>query len=76
MKLGAQIKLESGVHDRALAHRHATLTEVVRDDGLKNLLTQPMLLLQVAEGEDLGLFRDPVTDQLDACKAAYGGHLN
>jgi hypothetical protein len=39
-------------------------------DGLKNLLTHPMLLQQVAEGEDRGLIRDLVNDQLDAGKAA------
>ena len=29
-----------------------------------------------AEGEDRGLIRDPVADQLDAGKAAYGKHLD
>ena len=35
-----------------------------------------MLLQQVAEGQDRGLIRDPVTDQLDARKAAHRGHLD
>lgn len=30
----------------------------------------------MAKGEDRGLIRDPVADQLDAGKAAHSGHLN
>jgi len=29
-----------------------------------------------ARGEDRGLIRDPVADQLDASKAAHSGHLD
>ena len=66
---------QGGVDDRALAHRHAFLTEV-GSDGLKDLLTQLVLLKQVAEGEDRGLIRDPIADQLDAGKATHGGYLD
>jgi hypothetical protein len=30
----------------------------------------------MAEGQDRGLIRDPITDQLDAGKAAHGRNLN
>jgi hypothetical protein len=30
----------------------------------------------MAEGQDRGLIRDPITDQLDAGKAAHRGHLD
>ncbi len=66
---------QSGIYDRALAHRHAPRTEV-GFGGLKNLLPQPMLLQQVAEGEDRGLIMDPIADQLDAGKAPHGGHFD
>jgi hypothetical protein len=46
-----------GVHDRALAHRYASFTEM-GFDGLKNQLAQLVLLQQVAEGEDRGFVRD------------------
>jgi hypothetical protein len=45
-------------------------------DRLKDLLAQIVLLKQVAEGQDRRLIRDPVADQLDAGKAAHGGHLD
>jgi len=45
-------------------------------DGVKDLFTKAMLLHQMAEGEDRGLIRDPIADQLDAGKAAYRGNLN
>jgi hypothetical protein len=45
-------------------------------DGLKNLLTQPVLLQQVAKGQDHRLIWDLITGQLDADKAAHGGHLD
>ena len=54
---------QGGVHDRSLPHRHAPLIEVGLD-GLKNLLTQPLLLQQVAEGEDCGLIRNPVAERI------------
>ena len=44
-------------------------------DGLKDLLTQIVLLQQMLEAQDRGLVRDPVADQIDAGKAAHGGHL-
>ena len=65
----------SGIDDRALTHRHAPIGQE-RFDGDKNLLTLPMLLKQMAEGEDRGLVRDLIADQLNAGKAAHGGHLN
>jgi len=45
-------------------------------DRLENLLAQLVLLQQVADGQDRGLIRDPITDQLDPGKAAHGGRLN
>ena len=42
----------------------------------KDLFAKLVLLQQVAEGQDRGLIRDPITDQLDAGKAAHGGHLD
>lgn len=45
-------------------------------DGLKDLLPQAALLEQVAEGQDRGLVRDPVADQIDAGKTPHGGYLN
>jgi hypothetical protein len=66
---------QGGIHDRALAHRHAPSAEV-GFDRLKNLLAQIVLLQQVAEGQDRGLSRDPVADQLDAGKATHGEHLD
>ena len=56
---------QGGDKDRALWQRHAFLIEM-GFDGFKNLLAQPMLLKQVARGQDRGLIRDPVVDQLDA----------
>jgi hypothetical protein len=58
-----------------LAHRHAPCAEM-GFDRLKDLLAQIVLLKQVAEGQDRRLIRDPVADQLDAGKAAHGGHLD
>ena len=72
---GAGRRDQGGIHDRALAHRHAPSAEV-GFDRLKDLLAQIVLLQQVAEGQDRGLIRDPVADQLDAGKAAHGGHLD
>jgi hypothetical protein len=37
-------------------------------ESLGNLLTQPMLLQQMADSQDRRLIRDPVADQLDAGK--------
>ena len=72
---GAGRRDQGGIHDRALPHRHAPSAEVSLD-GLKDFLPQLVLLQQVAKGQDCGLIRDPVTDQLDAGKAAHGGHLD
>jgi hypothetical protein len=72
---GAGRRDQGGIDDRALAHRHAFLTEM-GFDGVKDLLAQPVLLQQVAEGQDRGLIGDPIADQLDAGKAAHGGHLD
>ena len=59
----------------ALPHRHAPLTEVGLDS-FKNLLAQAMLLQQMPEGQDRRFIRNPVADQLNARKAAHGGHLD
>ena len=72
---GAGRSDQGGIDDRALTHRHAPCAEV-SFNGLKDLLAQLVLLQQVAEGQDRGLIRDPVTDQLNAGKAAHGGHLD
>jgi hypothetical protein len=45
-------------------------------DSLNDLLTQHVLFQQVPEGEDHGLIGDPIANQLDAGKAAHGGHLD
>ena len=66
---------QGGIDDRALAHRHAFLIEM-GFDGLQDLLAQLVLLQQVAKGQDRRFIRDPVTDQLDAGKAAHRRHLN
>lgn len=66
---------QGGIHDRALAHRHAPCAQV-SIDGRKDLLAQAMLLQQVAKGENRGLIRDPITDQIDCRKPAHDGHLN
>jgi hypothetical protein len=66
---------QGGIHDRALAHRHAPCAEVGFDD-LKDLLAQRVFILLVAEGQDRGLIRELVTDQLDAGKAASQARLS
>jgi hypothetical protein len=45
-------------------------------DRLKDPFAQLVLLQQVAESQDRCLIGDPVADQLDAGKAAHGGHLD
>ncbi len=83
---GAGRRDQSGIDDRALPNRHAPLAEV-GFDGLKDLLTQLVLLQQVTAtwpwasvaeplGEDRGLIRDPLTDQIDTSKAAHAGHID
>ena len=74
---------QGGIDDGALAHRHAPCAEVGFDRLIDevfcaavDLLAQIVLLKQVAEGQDRRLIRDPVADQLDAGKAAHGGHLD
>ena len=51
------------------------MAEVILDR-LKDLLPQLVSLQQAAEGQDRGLIRDPVTDQLDAGKTPHGGDLD
>jgi hypothetical protein len=65
---------QGGVDDRALAHRHAPSSQK-RFDGLKDLLTQPVLLQQVAEGQNRRFIRNPITDQFDASGPLPGRHL-
>ena len=45
-------------------------------DGLKDLLAKLVLIKEMAEGLDHGLIRDPITDMLDAIKAALARHLD
>jgi len=72
---GAGCRDQGGIDDRALLHRHAVGLEVGFDH-LKDLFAEIMLLQQVLERENRGLIRDSVADQLDARKAAHGGHLD
>ena len=44
-------------------------------DVFKNLLAQQVLFQQMTKGQDRGLIRDPVADQIDTGKAKHGGHL-
>ena len=66
---------QGGLDGRALPHRHAPGAEL-GFFGHKDLFHRLVLLQQVAESQDRRLIRDPVTDQLDAGKAAHGGYLN
>ena len=72
VELGAS---QSGINNRAQVHRHALCTEVCFD-GLKDLLAQIVLLQQMPEGQDRGLIRNPIADQIDAGKPAHGWHLD
>jgi len=63
---------QGGINDRVLPHRHAPFAEVSLDD-LKDLLSQAVLLEQVAEGQNRGLVRNPVADQIDAGKRLMVG---
>ena len=82
---GAGRRDQAGIDDRALAHPHPAWVQV-GFDGLKDLLTQLVLLQQVAAtwpwasvaeplGQDRGRIRDPLADQLDAGKAAHAVSL-
>lgn len=66
---------QGGIDDRALPHLHTSVTEVSLER-LKDLFAQPVLLLQVTEGEDHRLIRNPVGDQVDAGKTAHAGNLD
>ena len=72
---GAGRRDQGGIDDRALSHRHPLFAEVSLD-GLKDLLSQAVLLKKVPVGQDRGLIRDQVADEIDAGKAAHDGHLN
>lgn len=45
-------------------------------DNLKNLLTELILLRQMPEGQNRCLIGDPMTDQIDSNKIAYGRNLD
>ncbi len=66
---------QGGVNDRALTHRHALRTEMGLD-GVKDLITKSVFPQQVAEGQDRRFIRNPVTDQVNARKAAHSGNLD
>jgi hypothetical protein len=66
---------QGGIDDRALAHRHASLTEM-GFDSVKDLFTPAVLLHPVAEGEDRGLIGVPIADEFDAGKSADGGNFD
>ncbi len=74
-KGGAGCSDQGGINDRALLHGHAVGFEVPFHR-LKDLLAEIVLLQQVAEAEDRGFIRDPVSDQVDACKSPHRRHLN
>lgn len=73
VELGATIKVASTVAPCRIVMPRALNWAFF---GHKDLLHQLVLLQQVAESQDRRLIRDPVTDQLDAGKAALGGYLN
>ena len=66
---------QGGIDDRALLHGHAVVLEVGLHR-LKDLLSQDVLLQQVAERQDHGLIGNPVADHVDPRKTAHGGHLD
>jgi len=66
---------QGGIDDCALLHGHALDLEV-GFHSLKNLLTEIVLLQQMAERQDRGLIGDALADQVDAGKAPHGGHLD
>ena len=66
---------QGGIDDRALFHRHALLLQM-GIHRLKDLLAKIVLLQEMAEAEDRGLIRDPLTDQVDACETTHRRHLD
>ena len=59
--LGGTRRINQGsVQNRALAHRQDFLAKVA----IKDLFTKSVLLLQGAEGDDHGLIKDSVANQL------------
>ena len=72
---GAGCRDQGGIDDRVLLHAHAVCLEV-GFHRLKDLIAQIVLLQEVPERQDRCLIRDPVTDQVDAGKAAHRRHLD
>ena len=66
---------QRGINDRALLHGHSPLLEVGLDR-FKNLLAEVLFLKQMPERQDRCLIWDPIADQFDSCKAAYGRNLD
>ena len=66
---------QGGINDRALFHGQTSLIEVAFHS-LEDLLSEFVLLKQVAEGQDRNLIGDSVANQVDPSETAHGGHLN
>jgi hypothetical protein len=45
-------------------------------DRLKNLLAEVVLLIRIPECQDRSSIRNPIADQFDFCKVAYGRNLD
>ena len=65
---------QSVVDDRLLLHRHSLFLEVSLLPSQNSACRDP-ILQQVSEGEVRGFIRDPLTDQVDACKVEPRRHL-
>ena len=72
---GARSGDQGGINDCALLHGHSPLLEVGLDRFI-NLLAEVVFLKQVPECQGRCLIRDPIADQIDTCKAAYGRNLD
>jgi len=72
---GAGSRDQGGIDDRALLHSHASLLEMAFNR-LKDLLSEFVLLKQVAEGQDCCLIGDSVANQVNPREAAHGRYLN
>lgn len=66
---------QGGIKDRALSHRRASLAEM-GFDGVKDRLTQLVVLQQVKEGQDRRFIRNPVADQVDPYEQPQGWYLD
>ena len=72
---GAGSRDQGSINYRALLHGHASHL-VIAFNRLEDLLSEFVLLKQVAEGKDRDLIGDSVANQVDPSETAHGGHLN